>query len=371
MGSEKFCLRWNDFESNISGAFRELREDKDFFDVTLACDDEQLQAHKVILSACSPFFRTVLRRNRHEHPLLYLKGVKYADLVSVLNFMYHGEVNVAQEELNSFLAVAEDLKVKGLTQGNNAESKRDPPPRSDPPKPRIRDLPEATPPIKRPRPGPSPQAPHRPPLPASQPTYHEEQDDDIQEVQPIVKSEPAPPAPEPNQYAAPHQGVVADPNMEYGEEYGEYEGYEEGDYDNAMMDPNMSGADGNKGLLETFLDHKLTEGGGGEMEGAGGQADNVLEQHIIRQLEKESLSLAYLCRLCSKSCKSRDECANHIEVHHLKIVRSCPYCGIDQTSRGGLRQHISRKHREEHRLAKNKATTRLKSISEYDPLKQN
>jgi hypothetical protein len=119
MGSaEKFCLRWNDFESNISSAFRELREDKDFFDVTLACEDsDQIQAHKVILSACSPFFRTVLRRNRHDHPLLYLKGVKYLDLVAVLNFMYHGEVNVAQEELNSFLAVAEDLRVKGLTQG--------------------------------------------------------------------------------------------------------------------------------------------------------------------------------------------------------------------------------------------------------------
>jgi hypothetical protein len=56
MSTEKFCLRWNDFENNISSAFRELRDDKDFFDVTLACDDEQLQAHKVILSACSPFF---------------------------------------------------------------------------------------------------------------------------------------------------------------------------------------------------------------------------------------------------------------------------------------------------------------------------
>ena len=72
---EKFCLRWNDFESNISTAFKEVREDKDFFDVTIACGDEQIQAHKVILSACSPFFRTVLRNNRHEHPLLYLKGV--------------------------------------------------------------------------------------------------------------------------------------------------------------------------------------------------------------------------------------------------------------------------------------------------------
>merc|ERR1719228_1352708 len=256
MSNEKFCLRWNDFESNISSAFRELREDKDFFDVTLACDEEQLQAHKVILSACSPFFRTVLRRNRHEHPLLYLKGVKYADLVSVLNFMYHGEVNVAQEELNSFLAVAEDLKVKGLTQGNNSSDSKSshtaPPPRPDPPKARLPD--PTPPPVKRPRPGPSPSQQPRQIAP-SQPAYSQEQDDDIQEVAPIVKSEPASHVPAEAQYQQ-GQGIVADPNMEYGEEYGEYEGYEEGDYDNAMMDPNMSGADGNKGieaLVHTFM----------------------------------------------------------------------------------------------------------------------
>merc|ERR1711942_286551 len=122
--AEKFCLRWNDFESNINTAFRELREDKDFFDVTLACDDDQIQAHKVILSACSPFFRTILKRNRHEHPLIYLKGVKYTDLMAVLNFMYQGEVNVAQEDLNSFLAIAEDLKVKGLTQNKSEKTSR-------------------------------------------------------------------------------------------------------------------------------------------------------------------------------------------------------------------------------------------------------
>merc|ERR1719228_54835 len=208
MSNEKFCLRWNDFESNISVAFRELRDDKDFFDVTLACDDEQLQAHKVILSACSPFFRTVLRRNRHEHPLLYLKGVKYADLVSVLNFMYHGEVNVAQEELNSFLAVAEDLKVKGLTQGNSSSDSKAshsaPPPRPDPPKAR---LPDPTPQVKRPRPGPSPSQPPRQIAPA-QPAYSQEQDDDIQEVAPIVKSEPATHVPAEAQYPQ-GQGIVA------------------------------------------------------------------------------------------------------------------------------------------------------------------
>ena len=121
--TEKFCLKWNDFESNISHSFRELREDKDFFDLTLACDDENhVSAHKVILSACSPFFRSILRRLKHDHPMLYLKGIKHSDLTAVLNFMYHGEVNVAQEDLNSFLAVAEELKVKGLTQQQKQDS---------------------------------------------------------------------------------------------------------------------------------------------------------------------------------------------------------------------------------------------------------
>merc|ERR1712106_506343 len=153
--AEKFCLRWNDFESNINVAFRELREDKDFFDVTLACDDNQIQAHKVILSACSPFFRNVLKKNPHQHPLLYLKGVKYTDIQAVLNFMYHGEVNVAQEELNSFLAVAEELKVKGLTQ-NQSETQIDtkiqstakpiaPKPHFRPPPPLERSIPHQIP----------------------------------------------------------------------------------------------------------------------------------------------------------------------------------------------------------------------------------
>jgi len=146
-GNEHFCLRWNDFESNISHAFREIREEKDFFDVTLACEDEQIQAHKVILSACSPFFRKILKKNPHQHPLLFLKGVKYTEIVAILNFMYHGEVNVTQDDLNTFLAVAEELKVKGLTQGDQ-QSKPKPPPAPR----RAREPPdEPAPPNKRPR----------------------------------------------------------------------------------------------------------------------------------------------------------------------------------------------------------------------------
>lgn len=114
MSSEKFSLKWNDFEKNISGALRELKEEEDLYDVTLACGDDEVSAHKVILSACSPFFRQVLRRHRHQHPLLYLHGFTFSDLQSVLSFMYLGEVSIAQDQLNSFLAIAEELQGKIL-----------------------------------------------------------------------------------------------------------------------------------------------------------------------------------------------------------------------------------------------------------------
>jgi len=116
--SDNFCLRWNDFESNISTSFRELREDSEFFDVTLCCDNgtDIVPAHKVILAACSPLFRKILSRQKNQqNPFLYLKGIRLKELQAVLNFMYHGEVNVAQDSLNNFLAVAEELAVKGLT----------------------------------------------------------------------------------------------------------------------------------------------------------------------------------------------------------------------------------------------------------------
>ena len=108
------CLKWNEFEANIGVAFGQLRDD--FNDVILACEEGQVEAHKVILSACSPFFRSVLRRNPHQKPLLYLKDVKIHHLLSLLSFMYHGQVEMPQDDINSFLALANELEVKGLTE---------------------------------------------------------------------------------------------------------------------------------------------------------------------------------------------------------------------------------------------------------------
>ena len=114
--SEKLCLQWNDFKDNFTSSFGELREDRDFTDVTLACEDgEQVEAHKVILAASSPFFQNLLGRNKHaHHPLIYMRGVKSTEMVAIVDFLYCGETNVLQENLDSFLTIAAELKLKGL-----------------------------------------------------------------------------------------------------------------------------------------------------------------------------------------------------------------------------------------------------------------
>ena len=120
--SEKFCLKWNDFQENTRSVFQSLREDVGFADVTLACEDgHQIEAHKVILAASSPVFQNLLKRNNHAHPLIYMRGMKSGDLVAIVDFLYIGEANIFQDNLDSFLVIAEELKLKGLT--GNVEDK--------------------------------------------------------------------------------------------------------------------------------------------------------------------------------------------------------------------------------------------------------
>ena len=115
---EKLCLKWNDFQGNVISSFGQLRGDQDFTDVTLACEDVQFEAHKLILSTCSPFFRKLLKRtNKQQHPLLYMRGMKARDLEAVLDFIYQGETNIFQDDLDGFLLIAEELQLKGLVGG--------------------------------------------------------------------------------------------------------------------------------------------------------------------------------------------------------------------------------------------------------------
>ena len=115
---EKFDLKWNDFQKTISQYFKHLRDEKDFYDVTLVTDDlQQFETHKIVLSACSNFFKPILKANVHAHPLIYLSGVDSSNLQLILNYIYEGEVQLYQEQLDLFLDVAHKLQISGLLGG--------------------------------------------------------------------------------------------------------------------------------------------------------------------------------------------------------------------------------------------------------------
>ena len=164
---ELFCLKWNDFtvkcffnfflidfwprdsivlikviavqsalflkfQDNVMATMSDIRQDEDFFDVTLAIDGRQLRAHKLILSACSFFFRKLLRNNPAPNPVIVLWDVSFDDMLNILDFMYNGEVRVKQANIQNFLAVAEKFRVRGLCQNESSGQ----PSRSNTPQPK-------------------------------------------------------------------------------------------------------------------------------------------------------------------------------------------------------------------------------------------
>ncbi|CAG9766581.1 unnamed protein product [Ceutorhynchus assimilis] len=119
--SQQYCLRWNNHRTNLLSVFDELLQNEAFTDVTLACDDGiPLKAHRMVLAACSPYFQNLFTDLPCKHPVVVLKDVKYSEIKAILEYMYRGEVNVAQDQLAALLKVAEALKVKGLVEENRA-----------------------------------------------------------------------------------------------------------------------------------------------------------------------------------------------------------------------------------------------------------
>ena len=124
--SEKFCLKWNDFHSNVSKSFSLLRNEDYLHDVTIVSDDnEQISAHKLVLSACSEYFKSIFRKNKHSHPLLCLEGLSSIDVRNVMDYIYNGEVKIFQEDLDRFLNVAQRLKLEGLLTDPDADQEEE------------------------------------------------------------------------------------------------------------------------------------------------------------------------------------------------------------------------------------------------------
>jgi len=300
MTMENFSLRWNGFEHNISQAFRELRDEEDFYDVTLACEDEQIQAHKVILSAGSPFFRNILRRHKHQNPLLYLKGVKYTDLQYVLNFMYQGEVNVAQEELNSFLAAAEDLGVKGLTRNQTVDQNAN-------------------------------------------------EENQARNIFPDINPASSP-SPDGKQYETPsrkqHQPCFP--------QFSVNSGHNKEDAQDAVavklkikedFTPDASNDDNDK-----YVDYQENQGGtDGHIVPIDTGSYNIQDPHELLQfVRKDPTDLKHHCLLCNQFChKIIYSTRNHVESQHfpLRFSYRCDQCEQVLTTRAALDRHRSKKHK--------------------------
>ncbi|XP_050536157.1 longitudinals lacking protein, isoforms N/O/W/X/Y-like isoform X33 [Daktulosphaira vitifoliae] len=124
--NQHFCLRWNNHQSTLISVFDTLLESGTLVDCTLAAEGQYLKAHKVVLSACSPYLELLLSQHYEKHPIVILKDVKFQELKSMMDYMYRGEVNISQDQLSTFLKAAESLQIKGLTDGGGNEDNSTP-----------------------------------------------------------------------------------------------------------------------------------------------------------------------------------------------------------------------------------------------------
>ena len=290
----------------------------------------------------------ILKRNRHEHPLLYMKGISLSNLTCVLDFMYHGEVNVAQDDLNSFLAVAEELKVKGLTQKNDPETKS-----------RQHTVAEKT-------------RQHSQPKPSSAKPSPYNEDDDIEEVLPI-KTEPAP-------SSAAETGVVASSQI-YGEEeeYAHYYEESEAGYSEEIDE------DGSKGeLSEVIIDSCIMHmclSAYLLMIGFNiyqmllwkiGKSNSLLPKNICliwpifpEEFDAELDTMMYkdtdsgsglwagrvvwACGQegCGRKSRKKSHMRMHVETHLEGVKHKCHICLTDFKTRSSLNSHIWKYHKQD------------------------
>lgn len=141
---QQFCLRWNNHQSTLISVFDTLLENGTLVDCTLAAEGKFLKAHKVVLSACSPYFavrplmtdlslnliinsfcslmQALLSQQYDKHPIFILKDVKFQELRAMMDYMYRGEVNISQDQLAALLKAAESLQIKGLSDNRSSSA---------------------------------------------------------------------------------------------------------------------------------------------------------------------------------------------------------------------------------------------------------
>ena len=124
--TEKFNLKWNDFKTNSAKSFGLFRNESYLHDVTLVSDDSiHIPAHKLVLSACSEYFKSIFQKTKQSQPIICLEGVSSHDIKNVLDYVYDGEIKIEQDNLDRFLAIAQRLRLEGLIGGEGETLEND------------------------------------------------------------------------------------------------------------------------------------------------------------------------------------------------------------------------------------------------------
>ncbi|XP_043225958.1 protein bric-a-brac 1-like isoform X7 [Amphibalanus amphitrite] len=339
MNSQKFCLKWDHFRTSVTSVFNHLRRDGELVDITLCCEGQRVKAHRMMLSACSPYFRELLKENPCQHPVFFLKDTSAEDLRAVIEFVYNGEVNVAQGQLASFIKTAEMLQIRGLSgededgaagpvSGGTPAADRRPPPAAPPERPR-------SPPSKRRRRSGSPPESAAPaPAPAGPP--------------PVPRSQPPPPPP-PSQ---PDEITVSD--------HSPVNVKVEADLAKTEDDPSLEAALGR--VVYNESDAELTsltaDDSLGEAGPSGGlSAERSMQGHWPpRPLGVGGLPLplplwppptttaSLACDRCGRTYASRDSLRHHLETHEGKTL--CSFCGKRFATISSRNHHVRSVHAE-------------------------
>nr|CAD7571606.1 unnamed protein product [Timema californicum] len=112
--SQKFCLKWTNYQHHLSESFISLLQTESMADVTLSAQGKRIHAHRIVLSVCSPLFQELLSNCQDPHPVIIFSEMNFNDICSIVEFVYRGELSIGGDRMTSVLKVAEELKIRGL-----------------------------------------------------------------------------------------------------------------------------------------------------------------------------------------------------------------------------------------------------------------
>jgi len=308
-------LQQSEFLSNYVGSFQELRTARELFDVTLACEDETVEAHKVVISACSPFFRHVLTKAKQNHPFIYLKGVLHKDLLALLDYIYTGETQVPAQDVNRFIEVAQELQIKGLAEDELTSPDDD-----------------------------NPQV--------NEKNQQEQSNENLKEINPLDQTV---------------ESSLLDDFLELEEGKVEYS-YQDvtiaefgiAEKSANVKDKSLSTLKKDKGCAGKYKKKENIEIEDGEIKKeVKDEADNFetgdekdqhekLRTEIFKRMEKfkdPEKGTMWKCSVCGKIKKKKSGLEMHVETHLEGFTHRCVLCDTTRKTRGSLQLHVSISHR--------------------------